>query len=158
MVKVLQVKWREVSADNTFSIMQLRSGCRSVVLDIHLSIWIGMLCFIDFHETSSGQWTYFCAKSCAFTKILQMWMYICMYSIFVMVVSRKCIQYWEKWHYKVSVIILLSSAVHRAVNIEIMVFQDVSLCKWVSVVHGTRCMHHWSCWQGWQVSSSYESL
>jgi len=45
-----------------------------------------------------------------------------MCSIFVMVVSRKCIQYWEKWHYKVSIIILMSSAVHRAVNIKIMFF------------------------------------
>jgi hypothetical protein len=61
-----------VSADITFSLTQLRSECRSVVLDKHLSLCIGMICSIDFHETSSGQWTYFCAKSCAYTKILQM--------------------------------------------------------------------------------------
>ena len=47
---------------------------------------------------------------------------MCMCSIFVMVVSRKCVQYWDKWQYKMSIITLMSSAVHRAVNIKIMVF------------------------------------
>ena len=35
-----------MSADNTFSITQLTSGCRSVMLDIHLSIFLcEVLCF-----------------------------------------------------------------------------------------------------------------